>query len=205
MSAQVDQCLGCAATVSPTWRFCRSCGALTASAPIDETALWYVAARTGRMGPLGMPQLRRLAADGQLRPVVPVWRAGMAEWLPARDTELGALLGHVTRASVSPPPLPGVAIDNRLVWWLVAAPLLGVIGQYALAPDNPRSLWWITIILNLVLSYFDGKRLEQAGHKVEGASTFFIPVYLFKRATTVGQEPYYAWAWLAVFVVSLGL
>ncbi|WP_186350706.1 hypothetical protein [Pseudomonas fragi] len=62
---------------------------------------------------------------------------------------------------------------------------------------------FISIILNIALSYFDEKRLQKAGHdtsKFKGM-VWLVPVYLFQRAKALNQNM----AFFAVWIVSFAL
>ena len=48
---------------------------------------WFYAAGGGQAGPVDTAELRRLAADGALRPADLVWREGMAEWVKAATVD----------------------------------------------------------------------------------------------------------------------
>lgn len=48
-----------------------------------QPAEFYVAKNNQRLGPMTLSQLRGMAAAGQLAPNDPVWKPGMANWVPA--------------------------------------------------------------------------------------------------------------------------
>ena len=62
---------------------------------------WHVAMDGKTSGPLGVPQLQSLVANGQLSPTVLVWTAGMSGWTAAGKVPQLAPLFAAT-----PPPLP---------------------------------------------------------------------------------------------------
>ena len=59
---------------------------------------WHLAENGTSFGPLNASELEHAIASGRLSSQTLVWCAGMAQWLPAGETELGPLL--------SPPPPP---------------------------------------------------------------------------------------------------
>ena len=68
--------------------------------PPAQEAMWYYAFNARRMGPVTQGQLAAMLAGGQLSSHTPVWRQGMADWLPASRVEA------LRAASVpTPPPL----------------------------------------------------------------------------------------------------
>jgi hypothetical protein len=75
----------------------------------------------------------------------------------------------------------------------------------AKAALGDNKYWFITLALNIGLSYFDENRLERAGYdtsKFKGM-TWLVPVYLFKRAKALNQSLGYFIVWLVCFVITL--
>ena len=69
--------------------------------PLPVSAQWYVGAGGQQRGPFDSNGLRSLVPSGELTASTLVWRAGMAQWLPAAQVpEVANLIGGV------PPPLP---------------------------------------------------------------------------------------------------
>jgi hypothetical protein len=139
-----------------------------------------------------------------------VWKSGFPEWLKIEDTELRA---HLEK--ISPPPITGKHVNNTIVWILAFAPLIGLFLEVCVAftvnadtgeaaMDNNK-YWFITLALNIGLSYLDENRLKHAGwdtSKFKGM-TWLVPVYLFKRAKALNQNLAYFIVWLACFVFTL--
>jgi hypothetical protein len=48
---------------------------------------WYYVQKNQRLGPVSFAKLKAMAESGWLAPDDLVWRAGMGEWIPARDAE----------------------------------------------------------------------------------------------------------------------
>lgn len=200
------RCNRCAYVGSPGDQFCRNCG--NGGRQLAAAASWHLAAHGKPSEPLSVQHLTELRDAGRLRPDTPVWREGLPEWLPASSTELLDLF-HDQRPPHTPPPLPPTAIDNRIIWVLAFAPAIGVFLQgfiSELFEINFDTLWWIVIVINVALAVADERRLQAAGHSTDGWGAwawFLIPVYLFQRASKLGQTPSYAWAWVVVFIVTL--
>ncbi|HEX5596650.1 MAG TPA: SPFH domain-containing protein [Micromonosporaceae bacterium] len=69
--------------------------------PLPTPVQWYVGVNGQQQGPYDQAGLAAQAAAGVLTPATLVWRAGMAQWLPAGQVpELTPVLG------ATPPPLP---------------------------------------------------------------------------------------------------
>ena len=63
---------------------------------------WHMAENGAAVGPMTASQLVEAASSGRLRPDTLVWKAGMADWMPAAQVpEVAALFGTM------PPPVPG--------------------------------------------------------------------------------------------------
>ncbi|MBF0530738.1 MAG: hypothetical protein HQK55_16025 [Deltaproteobacteria bacterium] len=107
-------------------------------------------------------------------------------------------------------PLCGVAVKNTGVWILAFAPILGAILQAFLSgllSAELNRLWWVTIALNVGLSYFDDYNLKSAGHDTRsfGGWAWLVPVYLYKRATALKQSKGYFIVWMCCFLLSFGI
>jgi hypothetical protein len=175
---------------------------------------WYHEAEGQRVGPKTEAELIALIAARKIGYGTSVWREGFPDWLKIENTSLRA---HLEK--VAPPPLSGDHMDNSLVWVLAFAPIIGLILEYMLAyflagmfdrDDASADLavengkyWFITIALNIVLSYFDERRLKKAGHNTDKFKgwVWLVPVYLYQRAQNLNQNL----AYFIVWIVCLGL
>jgi len=65
--------------------------------------------------------------------------------------------------------------------------------------------WYITLLLNVGLSYLDEKKLEKAGTDTESfkGMVFLVPVYLYQRAKALNHNMAYLGVWTACFVLML--
>ena len=88
--------------------------------------------------------------------------------------------------------------------WFVAGAINGSEAEAARAMEN-ASYWYITLALNLLLSFFDEKRLQKAGHDTSRFKgwVWLVPVYLYQRAQNLQQNQAYFIVWLACFVLVL--
>jgi uncharacterized protein DUF4339 len=156
--------------------------------------LWYYAAAGGQKGPLSRPEVSQLIRSGTMNRETSVWCDGMDDWKPAGES---ALKSEFAPVPIVPPPLGGKNVPNGLAWALAFVPLLDVI-----ALGNVP--WSIFFGINTVLCFFDQRRLKKAGHQAPWTAwIFFVPVYLFVRASKARQRPSYAWVWIACFVLSI--
>jgi len=125
---------------------------------------------------------------------------------------------HTHLDESSPPPLTGEHVNNTVVWVLAFAPIIGLMLEYFVAgvvySDNQDlaeaaasggTFWYITLILNIALSYWDEKRLKKAGTNTEKFSgwVWLVPVYLFQRAKALKQNRAYFIVWIVCFVLVL--
>jgi GYF domain 2 len=165
---------------------------------------WYYSREGKRYGPAADDLLRKLVVARTLVRDTPVWRAGMADWVPASQTEINSLFS----LDAKPPPLMGESVNNSIVWILAFVPLLAAFVEYflAAATESPQTkFWWIAIPMNIVLCLADSRKLKHAGHDTEGMfvwALFLVPVYLFVRASRLKQNPVYGFVWLATFFIS---
>lgn len=112
---------------------------------------------------------------------------------------------------------PGAAVDNGVVWVLAFAPLIGYLLEYVVAylvnsnewraeaAMQGGSYWYITLLLNIGLSFLDEKRLEKAGcdtSKFKGM-VWLVPVYLYQRAQALHHNLAYFITWVVCFVLIL--
>lgn len=177
---------------------------------------WHYELDGQRFGPVSETALQAMIQAGQLKARSLVWSAQQVDWKPVASTPLAVHLPPVT----SPPPLPAARIGNAVVWWLAAAPMLGlflqafvagamVSSQYTADFEVAQALqhgryWYLSLLLNIGLGVLDWKRLERAGVDTSafGKLMWLVPVYLWKRARSLQQTPAYFWVWIACFVLA---
>ena len=170
---------------------------------IKKEQNWWYEMNGEQKGPVNDNEIMKLIKNGSLNKENLIWKDGMNKWVPIRITDFNAYF----RTDV-PPPLTGDAISNTIVWWLSFAPFLGIVVASFLAKlDNSynyNKYWFITLIINVVLSYADDRNLKKAGHDTSKlGSAFLVPIYLYKRAEMLKQSNTYFWIWIILFVLSL--
>ena len=126
--------------------------------------------------------------------------------------QCGALQHRVAAAVPS-----AVPVDNGVVWILAFAPLIGYLLEYLIAYLVNRnaflaelamannSYWYVTLLLNIGLSFLDEKRLEKAGcdtAKFKGM-VWLVPVYLYQRAQALHHNLTYFIVWIVCFALTL--
>jgi hypothetical protein len=177
-----------------------------------EEGAWFYVHSGQRKGPVTTNQINELIKSGMVSYGSLVWSAGFSEWQKVEDSSL-----RVSLSTITPPPLTGENVNNSIVWVLAFAPLIGRLIEVSIAhasydPASGRSvadivgnLWFITIILNIALSYFDENRLRHAGHNTSKFRgwTWLVPVYLYQRSKSVRQSKAYFIVWLVAFYLSL--
>src|SRR5208283_3900462 len=98
--------------------------------------------------------------------------------------------------------------SNTIVWLLAFAPLIGGISESLIARKTATEisqLWFITLLLNILLCILDAFYLKRNGYNTPKMwAVFLIPIYLFKRANTLGQNKAYFFVWIAAFILSFG-
>lgn len=111
--------------------------------------------------------------------------------------------------------------NNKIVWILAFAPLLGLMLESAVAgaaASHPAAVeaavadalhhgtyWYLTLGLNLALLLWEARRLKAAGVAMSslGKWAFVVPVYLWQRARLLGQKATYFYTWLTTFGLAL--
>lgn len=166
-----------------------------------SNAGWYYSINGERRGPLSVGSILQLYQTGAIKQETLVWTQGLTGWIPLSEC------GLLHNAMIGPPPVNGSAVNNTMVWWLAFMPILGSMIEYLVAAMigvGSKSLWFITLGLNIWLCTMDDKRLRMAGYDTKSlGSTWLIPVYLFRRAKYLGQSYSYAIVWCITFAILL--
>lgn len=158
-------------------------------------ATWYYTKNGARNGPFTTEQMKGFTASSTITPETKVW-AGSGDWVSLKETELAGSVPHVS----GPPPLAPADVDNRFVWSLVGIQLFGAL----MALFFSVNIGWLVLMANIGLCVADEKNLKAAGYDAPHLGwTLLIPVYLWKRATILGQKKNYFYAWIIVFVISM--
>lgn len=98
---------------------------------------------------------------------------------------------------------------NDLVWVLAFAPLIGMALEFMVmfcVGVSGVSMWYITLILNVVICGFDLYLLKRDELDVSGIEKIFIfiPVYLYKRAKLLDETKAYVVVWCVNFLLVIG-
>ncbi|MDH0293184.1 DUF4339 domain-containing protein [Pseudomonas sp. GD04087] len=180
---------------------------------IDPTGnQWHYEKNGERKGGFDQQQIIDLIRSGTLTYGSMVWKKGMAAWAKIEQTELRQHLEEF-----GPPPLTGSGVNNKIVWLIAFAPIIGYLlesfvaglfganeAQWERAMSENR-YWYVTLALNIGLSVLDSKRLKQAGHDVSHFKgwVFVVPVYLYQRSKLLNQNLAYFITWIVCFVLSM--
>ena len=131
----------------------------------------------------------------------------MSDWIPASQTEIWASVPEAD----SPPPLPPAYVNDKVAWLIASVPLIGffieriVMENSGPPPVNVVILCYFIAYSILILS--DVKQIAKSGRNPEkvnlGGWFWLVPVYLFKRAKTLGQPLNYFWAWVVTFCIAV--
>lgn len=134
-----------------------------------STSNWYFTENGQRKGPIATANLLELLEAEKISSDTPVWRKGLADWQPLRNTELAR---HLQDA---PPPVALNFVNNSLVWTLAIAPigyafLAGwrdmqimedPLGDHSFAQFVALGL---PSLLNATLCLIDERQLKRAGY-----------------------------------------
>ena len=180
---------------------------------VDATErLWFYEQGGQRKGGVSEVEIANLIKSGILSFGSSVWKKGFSDWMKIENTELRKHFDDST-----PPPLTGEHVNNTVVWVLAFAPIIGLMLEYFVAGMVYHSeysaeravsngkFWYITLILNIGLSYWDEKRIKLAGTNTEKFSgwVWLVPVYLFQRAKALKHNLAYFIVWIVCFVIVL--
>lgn len=179
---------------------------------ISNASVWFHEENGQRKGPVTQTEIMNLIKSGTVTYGTAVWRKDYPDWLAVENTDLRPHL-----LEVAPPPLSGAHVNNTFVWILAFAPLIGLFLEGIVAgalSDNEFSAelaianskyWFVTLILNIGLSYLDERKLKAAGHNTEKFKgwVWLVPVYLFQRSKAMKQNLAYFSVWIVCFVVSI--
>lgn len=187
-------------------------GSNTAQPPAPDEAVWFYESAGERKGGISQAEIVCMITGGLLPRGTAVWRKGFPDWMKVDSTELNTHFGVEC-----PPPLSGEHVNNTLVWVLAFAPFLGyllecfIAGMFisstnrALDAVGDGKFFFVTVALNIALSFYDEKKLKLAGHNTDKFSgmVWLVPVYLFQRAKALNQNMAYFIVWMVTFFMVL--
>lgn len=85
-------------------------------------------------------------------------------------------------------------VSNIIIWILAVVPVVGVLFQFGSV---------VFLAVNIGLSYWDEKKLDELGYDVSGlGAAWIIPVYLYKRAKMLNHGLAYFITWIVCFTIS---
>lgn len=139
-----------------------------------------------------------------------IWCSSFSDWKPISEADFDL-------SKLQPPPLKGDAIDNKYLWILGFAPLIGTFIEYLFAYATTNSseeaelnmansqYWLIGFGFNILISLLDERSLNRAGHdttKFKGW-VWLIPVYMYVRSnkTKVTLVPFIIWIACLLLVI----
>lgn len=179
----------------------------------NQATQWFYEEGGQKKGPVPEKAIAQLIQASTISRETPVWKQGFAEWMSVENTDLRQHL-DTTR----PPPLTGEHINNTLVWVLAFAPLIGYLLEWVISAFihqgnefameeamNDSKYWFITLGLNLLLSFADERLLRKAGHNTSKFKgwVWLVPVYLYQRAKATRQNLAYFIVWIVCFLFTL--
>lgn len=178
--------------------------------------LWFYESEGQRKGGVPEAEIIALIKEGKLTHGASVWCKGMPDWMRIENTDL-----RVHLDDSMPPPLTGEHANNTVVWVLAFAPILGTFlegilagliyhGNEHLAESalEQHKFWFVTLALNIILSYVDEKKLKEGGVKTDKFSGWWVcvvPVYLFQRAQALKHNLAYFIVWIVCFVLMISM
>lgn len=172
---------------------------------------WFYENGGQRKGGVSEEEIIGLIKSGELSHGAAVWKKGFPDWMKIENTELRPHLDEI-----SPPPLTGEHVNNTIIWIIAFAPLIGLMLGYFVAGmvyfDNQHlaeaaasggEFWYITLILNIGLSFWDEKRLKKSGTNTGKFSgwVWLVPVYIYQRAKALKHNYAYFIVWIVCFVL----
>ncbi len=177
-------------------------GDVQAPAPAPESPTWYYADRGRQVGPVTWSDISGLARSGIVTGETPVW-GGQGDWRPASQSDLSQVFAASRPAG--PPPLSGEYVNNTFAWLCVAVPFVPNLIELA-DPSADKLSMYASLGLYVLVSALDAKSLKGAGHAAPATGwTFFIPVYLWKRASILKQSRANFAAWCVTLLLSIGI
>ena len=206
-------CTNCGSEVDDMTIFCPNCGmqlspyqqkekkrkpegeaSSTTSGPVDG---WFYVDNHKRFGPFSDDQVQGFIRDGRIARDTLVWKTGMADWKPAKETELQSILEDVL------PPLPINAISHKYAWAMATVPFLASAILTATGLSLALQII-IVLIINSIFAILDERELRKADmnpNRWVWMGFFIIPVYLFIRASKTDKKYGYAITWCVLFVL----
>jgi hypothetical protein len=161
------------------------------------------------IGPVNKEDIQKLINDNVLNRDSKIWCPKFTDWKKIAETEFDV-------TELGPPPLSGSSINNKYIWFLAFAPIIGIILEHAIAniaatnayeaADNIANHKFIaaTFWINIIFSWLDVKQLKKAGHDTSKFKSWLllVPVYIYLRCeeTKVNLAPFIIW--IVLFIIT---
>ncbi len=178
--------------------FCVACGAAKSaalSAQLSDDAAWFYYKGNQRFGPVSSHEVAGLLHAGGLDRETLMWKAGMNDWVPLRQTALNTLSPHLM------PPAPLQAVGDVFAWLLALMPTC-VTMVLSFLKVNSIGVMLATVAVTILFWALDIWELKKTNSRL-GAWiwTIFLvtPVYLFIRSGKAGRRYGYAVAWCILY------
>ena len=182
----------------------------------DENRTFYYEDNGKRVGPFPLNDFEKLIIQKKIGPKTLIWTQGFANWVEIKDSEFMDKISFE-----GPPPLDGAHVNNLFVWILAFAPIIGqaLKGFFAVLFIKGPIFWdfqiddelkskpyfLIPFAINLLLTFWDLKKLKEAGYETKAFVSYFwlVPVYLYKRAKYLKQKNTYFIVWMCCFFLRI--
>ena len=186
---------------------------MEAATQVVPEKVWFYESEGQRKGGVSEAEVIALIKEGKLTHGASVWSKGLPDWMKIENTDLRVYLDDS-----APPPLTGEHVNNTLVWVLAFAPIIGFFLENIVAGIIYRGnehlmevamannkFWYITIALNIGLSFWDERRLQEGGLNTEKFKgwVWLVPVYLFQRAKALKHNLAYFTVWIVAIILTL--
>ncbi len=180
------------------------------SEPKAEAGEWFYEEGGRRQGPVSALRIIEMILAQRLGYASAVWHKSLPDWTPLAQTPF---LHHLQKSG--PPPLLGRNVNNKVVWVLAFAPLIGRLLEALLAllvhgneyaaerALNAGHFFYVSLALNIALSLLDERMLKRAGHDTSKLRAWLVPAYLYQRAQQLRQNLAYFVVWLVCFAAVL--
>jgi hypothetical protein len=136
------------------------------SEPVEDYE-WFYTDGDKKAGPVTAADLRLFFKQARISETTHVWRKGLKDWLPIRETDI------IQTLSESPPPVSPSLVRNDLVWIVAFLPLISEIVAMILRPVTIP--WYVWVGCSFILCIWDVTRLGRAGYR---GGWYFLVLFL---------------------------
>ncbi|MDO4261402.1 MAG: GYF domain-containing protein [Eubacteriales bacterium] len=189
-------CIFCGKELDEKAVFCPACGLRQSEDTGDE---WYYVKDGIKYGPCSLESMKREIAEERIGREDFVWKEGMKEWIPAKQTCL------IKYLNVIAPNIPVEAISNKYAWTLATVPIF--VSWIIEAITGLELIAVITaVILNTYFASRDAKTLKKSGKDAEAwgwLGFFLVPIYLLIRSAKIDKKYGYVIAWCIMAFIDI--